>query len=77
MEYLWKFMSNKKHVNWFFFNMNFHELTMNFFNGKNKLYVQLILNRYLRIISQLKDVTANSREMPRISAVYISTTFLL
>jgi len=26
MEYLWKFMSNKKHVNWFFFNMNFHEL---------------------------------------------------
>ena len=45
MEYLWKFMSNKKHVNWFFFNMNFHELTMNFFNGKNKLYVQLILNR--------------------------------
>ena len=29
MEYLWKFMWNKKHVNWFFFNMNFHELTMN------------------------------------------------
>ena len=29
MEYSWKFMSNKKHVNWFFFNMNFHELTMN------------------------------------------------
>ena len=30
MEYSWKFMSNKKHVNWFFFNMNFYELTMNF-----------------------------------------------
>ena len=29
MEYLWKFMSNIKHVNWFFFNMNFHELAMN------------------------------------------------
>ena len=25
----WKFMSNEKHVNWFFFNMNFHELAMN------------------------------------------------
>ena len=59
----WKFMSNIKHVNWFFFNMNFHELAMRsalvtlclqrinhefFINGKNKLYVQLILNRYLR-----------------------------
>ena len=30
MENSWKFMSNEKHVNWFFFNMNFHELTMNF-----------------------------------------------
>ena len=29
MENSWKFMSNKKHVNWFFFNMNFHELAMN------------------------------------------------
>ena len=29
MEYSWKFMSNKKHVNWLFFNMNFHELAMN------------------------------------------------
>ena len=28
-EYSWKFMSNKKNVNWFFFYMNFHELTMN------------------------------------------------
>ena len=39
MEYLWKFMSNKKHVNWFFFNMNLHELTMNFLMGKiNYMY---------------------------------------
>ena len=29
MENSWKFMSNIKHVNWFFFNMNFHELAMN------------------------------------------------
>ena len=29
MEYSWKFMSNIKYVNWFFFNMNFHELAMN------------------------------------------------
>ena len=29
MEYSWKFMSNKKYANRFFFNMNFHELTMN------------------------------------------------
>ena len=29
MEYSWKFMSNIKHVNRFFFNMNFHELAMN------------------------------------------------
>ena len=29
MEYSWKFMSNTKHVNWFVFNMNFHELAMN------------------------------------------------